>query len=338
MHQPDLSSLPLDPFWTSIGELDTHAAFEAIADAVAFRREVPADIAGRFDLVRAAVRHAAVDAVLVDAAFARALLTLELALTRRHEELGSPLPKKNRSLAGLIEWGGTVPLFEGGPEPVHGARRLRNSLVAHPRSDARAFYHVLQVVREIPPLINGLYEDSGLRRRRLDAWTGLREALGDITRDGAVLDATALGLGRHLIYAAACPYAENRSGPLHARALAWPIFDPPDPEEAAHIPPPIAFDASSWALENDTLTLVLRDSGGQVTIGPIRKPANASRFAAWTDALAKGQADVEVLRSMASHHAGQVRRSHRDGETPPGGRVVVERVAVAPLGLPQNSA
>ena len=335
MHRPDLSAVPLDPFWSAIGEFDSHEAFERLADALVLRPEVPPTVARRFDLVRAAVRHAAVEAVLADAAFSRALLTLELALSSRHQDLGAPLPKKKRRLADLIDWGATVPLFENGPEAIHAARHLRNDLVAHPQGDARAFYHVLQVVREVPFVINGLYDDPDLRRERLDAWTGLGSVLDRVTQDGAVLDARPLGLGRHIIYAAACPFSDNRDGPLRIHVLAWRIHRPK--AGPVHIPSPLAFDAARWSATDDTVTLDLFSGGMAVTVAPLRKPENVRRFAAWRDASARSQANQQALRSFAAHHAARVRTAHRHGDSPAPASTVVEKGASVPILRPPNT-
>jgi hypothetical protein len=332
MYVPDLSSLPLDPYWDTFVGLDSHEDFETLADSVAFREEVPPDVAGRFDLVRRALRLSAVDANMVDAALGRALLSLELALRHRHEEFKGPL--KDPTLYRLIEWGGRKHLFENGPEALHSARQQRNKLVAHPRRDTRLLMLGLGVVREISTTINELYADPDLRMERTRLREDLHRTLSWVRERGGLIDLSEQDIGRLIIYDVNCPFVENRGDektPI-LYLLAWPLFDPTPDHETIRLVTPLLIPVCSWQHEPEGVRLTLHKEGevslaagslasrGVVSIVPLDTlpdPELVHRYETWRTDLDSGPVDTATLFSFVSHRNAEVRTALRYSAQPP---------------------
>ncbi|GAB5520377.1 MAG: hypothetical protein RhofKO_26280 [Rhodothermales bacterium] len=306
---PDLSSVPLDPYWNVFIGFDTHADFEALAAKVAFRSEVPRDVVGRFELVCRALRLAAIDMRMIDAALSRSLLTLELALSHRHDELGGPLRKRQKTLQKLIDWCGSMHLFENGAKAVHAARKIRNDIVAHPQRDSRLYMLGINIVDDITKTINELYEDPILRKARNDARAQLQQHLSIFSQNGALIDRASIGKGRLIAFNAECLFVENRDQaeiPIHYLAI-WPIFDPTPVNQGVQLSDPILLCAKSWSYKESILTLETKSTAqnapnetAPIKIELLSDPKHVRQYKSWRDQLDEGPVETQIVMDSTS--------------------------------------
>lgn len=314
-------TLQRDPKWDAFHGFKSLDDFDALADGLSFRSEVPQDVDSCFEGTRELLRVAYTSYRLIDIACERALLCLELALKRRHDELGGPLERTGRTLFALVNWGAETGLFEDGRGMVDGLRRLRNR-VAHPDGERILGPLALTVTEEVARVINELYEDPTLRRERHRACGSLNTALAPLNEQGAVADLQGVGGPRLVIFRAQALFVENRSGsPTHYIAL-WPLFEPGEDPNTLRFCAPITVAARSWKADEDRVILETSGSavqasglvaGGVVLVEPIVGGANATKYTQWRAQLEAFPLGFHGVLKYGDYHLGLFRRALRTG-------------------------
>ena len=311
-----LKALPLDPFWESAVDFQSHADFEAFAESIWLRPEVPAPVAGRFDVVRRLVLHSAVEATLLEAAYDRTLLTVELAFKTRYDELVGSTGKRKRMVDyerwalenHLVEDGD---LAEDGETPLQGLRLLRNTLSAHPSGTTRLGPGGLSLLSGIPRIINELYDDPELRRARNEERAAVNAALPG--RAGAVADLTALGLGAILAFRSEVLYVENGGGAFLYVVAVWPLVEVREGDTSLNLSEPVLFTATGWEAEANGVRFGLA-SGESVAVCLATSPEAASEFERWERTVEKTSFGMTMLHSLASHQLARLRLALRTSQ------------------------
>lgn len=303
------ATLEADPLWRFFTYYNSLADFEAAANLVSFRREVPTEVNERFEPVRALIRFSYFDASLLDVAHERALFSFELALKCRHQELGAPLGGKP-TLARLIAWAGDNHLFEDEVDAAHSIRHLRNT-AAHPNpgSTYSLRYHALLSTLSIPRFINGLYDDPGLRRERKEERRKVNSSISEIAREGAVLDLSARGGPRLLIFLAKALHFENR---LERRTNSnyvafWPLFDPTPVDDGVDYGKPVMITFTTWWKEGEKLHFLDDMNGSPAILEPISSGENRDRFDQWREELQHGPVELHIIKASASFQLAELR-------------------------------
>ena len=316
---PSLPPLTLDadPFWTSFVEFNRPGAFEAAADRIAFRPEVPTEVVGHFEPVRQLVRLSYTSADLLDVAFERALFGFELALKHRHQELEHS--EWSGPLARLIDWASARDLFEDGSEPAHALRAFRNR-AAHPAPDqlVRLRYVALEALHGIPRFINGTYDDPALRAERRGERRTLNGVLRQVVSSGAVADLRSVGLSRHLTFLAEAVHLENRrpGHPTIYYTAVWPLFDPlGSPGGSTDLGEPVVIDAVGWEAAGAEVRLRI-ETGRPVILSPITAPAHAEHMRTWREGVRSAQGGDGLVKSLTAYRLSQLRTALREQYTP----------------------
>jgi hypothetical protein len=317
-------TLQPDRLWTLIEGYGSPDVFRAAAARVALLPTVPEAVAQRFAVVARLVALAYAEAAFLDVAFERALLTVELALRLRHDELGGPLRPRERTLARLAEWAVAEELVEDGHAAIDAARRLRNG-AAHATNGPAPTVMALGSVEATARLLNDLYECPHLRRQRNVIRAVLAGAIGRAVGGGAVADLGAVGLSRLLVWSAAVLHVENRPGRVPtevsegtlAHVALWPLFDPSGAPQSFDMGRPVVLVARAWEERDGGLALDLY--GALEGVGPRRvfvqralDAADAARLHTWRTAL--GPSD-SVAETLAAHTYGELRTALRANTT-----------------------
>jgi hypothetical protein len=285
--------------------------FQNLAGTIAFREEVDEAVVDQFKAVRKALLHSYFEYDLLEAAYDRALLSLEMALRRRYRELHPEVEDLNReasdepySLEGLLDWADEKNLLESTerrstPEKhkkddehiAHYLRDMRNR-VAHRERSARHGPIAINIIVEIVGLINHLYGDPEQRHRRHEMMRLAEESLQEVFDDRGVLSAPEEAQtvrdqpgNRMLIYEASVLYHDNRVDVPVTHFAFQPIFDPekggPD---GVDTPAPVVVSAVSFAVADGFLEM--KDTDGESwTFSPIQKEENQRMFSKWREQI-----------------------------------------------------
>lgn len=305
-----------DPLWEGFEDVEYQDLLETAAEITSLREEIPDEVRGRLDVAGKLIAHSYFEYDFLDAAVDRALLTFEMALERRLEEIGREVGDRD-SLFKLIEWGDEEYLFERDKSSIHALRRIRNSMAAHPSMDSRIGPPGISLIRDIVYHINQMYEDRWLREERKSKRATLQESLNEVVEDGAVMEEIpeeGRAPDRLLIYKIEVLLIDNWEEPLEYVVGACPIFDPfPNEEGQVRIPKPIYIRAESWEKSENAIILIA--DNGEIAVRPIEKSENEKRFQEkWKNPIE--ETDREVL-SSALLRLGQARRALQFGDPIP---------------------
>lgn len=307
--QPE-RTLPRDPVWEAY-QHNSFEWFQELIETLSFREEVDEAVVQQFRPVRKAVLYSYFEYDLLEVAYDRAVLSLEMALRRRYRELHSEVedldrehPDEPYNLEGLLDWADGNDLLEGtGRRPTpkkddkddehvaHHLRELRNN-VAH--RDRASQYGTLAInaVAEIVNLINHLYGDPKLRHQRHQAIVRAREALAEVFDRSGVLVAPEDAVvvqdqpgNRMLVFEASALYHDNRGNKPVTYFAFQPIFDPRKgaPDELK-IPTPVLVTAVSHYVSDGAHEMV-DTKGRSWVLDEINREENNQMFSAWRDQI-----------------------------------------------------
>jgi hypothetical protein len=228
MKKEQLVALDRDSTWSGHEDLEYEDLREIADEITSLRDEVPDAVKGRLESAGDLIAHSYFEYDFLDAALDQALLTFEMALERRLQEVGREFDDKT-PLAKLIEWGDEECLFERDKSSLHALRRIRNSTAAHPSMDSRAGPLGITLTNDVVYHINQMYADRDLRKERKAKRKDLQEVLDDIVGEEAVLadiptqkeDKLSL-----LVHEVQVLLVDNWEPPSEFVIGACPIFDP----------------------------------------------------------------------------------------------------------------
>lgn len=292
-----------DPRWEDFTRNDP-AFFEELAGRIAFRPEVPEEVADRFELIRKLLRYSYYEYEFQDAAMDRALLTFELALKARYEELdGTPVRENEMNLYSLIRWGAKQGLFEESEKRVQATRKMRNH-IAHPKRNPLHGMLGPSAIYRIVDLINGLYADPELRAERKEVADKWNNRFEELTGHGAMLKTN----GEEVpIFEARVLAYDNRREEDRYYLLFWPLFElPEEGAEEYFIPEPPVEVAEEIRSSGAKLRVDL-ENGEVLTLTPISEEDAQERVRQWREKL-ENRPSVE---GHVRHDTGMRRQSVR---------------------------
>jgi len=265
--------------WNSF-HINSIEYFENLVSEISFQKDVSDDVVKRFDVVKKLILYSYFEYDFLDVAFERSLSTFELALRKRYFEIEKcDAGKKN--LQGLINWANLKGLFEDSKDRIDSIRKLRNNIVGHPKG-YRLFGTIsLNIIFPIVDIINGLYEDVGLRIQRKRESRNIKKHLDIILKNGAVLQQNEKKL---IIFYGQLLHFNNIKGPYKYHFLFYPIFDPREKDNRIDIPKPIIVEGKSYSFQNESF-IIDCFSNEKIIIGRIQKSENLERFCKWKEEL-----------------------------------------------------
>ncbi len=249
--------------------------FDHFLPRIEFHPQVDKEVTQRFDLVRKLIHHSYHEYDFLDAAYERALLTLEMSLHRRHIELeGTP---SEHTLTALISWGQNRGLFEDQKRITDGLVNLRNH-VGHLKAHYQVGYLALGLIQRIIEIINDLYEDDELRKKRKREIRCCQRILKQVVNDGAILE---WQKQRLIIFRAELLWFENRLSPHRYYFLFWPLFDPIEKEESVKICDPLVICCDMWKTKENTLVFHEINDDGELRLLDLSKSEDECKYRDW---------------------------------------------------------
>jgi hypothetical protein len=160
--------MKMDDTWSVFDFAHNLEEFEKLyKPEIYLKPKVHKDVVQNFQIVKQLIRYSFFEYKFYDVATLKSLLTLEMALKIRYREVTGTEWQRRRSLARLMDWFRNENYFETyNKEYLTIIRSIRNSL-AHPSEHTVSGPFGRHIIENVIDLINGLYEDPKLRRKRM---------------------------------------------------------------------------------------------------------------------------------------------------------------------------
>ncbi len=269
------SFFELDSIWKKFGISSTDDLL-ALTKKLALRNEVPESVKREFKTIKDLIIHSYSQYDFLDSAQDKALLTFEMALKIRYQEIEQ---KKCRlKLSKLITWAVKNELFEEEEHQIRSLKNLRDRS-AHPE-DWTLFGHLsLFVILKITNIINGLYKDTMIRRERKEECSRVNSFLEVYNKNGAILNLNANGL---LVFLSQLVFYDNIHSPAIYYFLFYPIFDLTISEyKRVDVSPPVIFKTKSYSRRLGEMHFFGFSKDEKIILTLIEKSKDQDRFNKW---------------------------------------------------------
>jgi len=275
------SFFELDSIWKKFG-ISSPDDLLALTKKLTLRNEVPESVKREFKTIKDLIIHSYSQYDFLDSAHDKALFTFEMALKKRYQELEN---KKCRlKFPKLITWAAKNELFEEDEHQIRSLKNLRDRS-AHPE-DWTLFGHLsLFVILKITNVINGLYENTKLRRERKEEFARLNRIFIEFNKNGVMLE---INSKRRVIFLSQLVFYDNIHSPAIYYFLFYPIFDLTISEDkSVYVPPPLIFKTKGYSRKTSQICLFgfLKDE--KVILSLIEKFQDKERFNKWIEQFKK---------------------------------------------------
>jgi|GEM_PF-2735090 len=245
--------------------------FKSIASDIRFLDEVPEGVVSRFKLVKELIKQSYFVYEFLDSAYERSLLTLELAIKKRYEEIEGD--EWSGNFKKLIKWGARKNLFEDNEEVIQKFREFRNR-VAHPERYSLLGITGINIVFRVVEIINGLYHDTQKRIERKKEIEDLNRELNSFLEKGGIL---LINSEKHIIFRSSVLFIDNFSSDKTYYFVFWRIFDPKMKNEKNSTPAPLLIRAYDFMKVQGSY-YISSDIDHSVTVSKIKKEENESKY------------------------------------------------------------
>jgi len=243
------------------------------------------DVVENFRIIKKLIEHSYFEYKFYDVAALKSMVTLEMALKLRYEELSKTKWPKNKTLEKLIEW------FEAGfhfevynPDYLDSMREIRNAL-AHPAAHGFSGPGSKHIIAQTVDLINGLYEDPLLRKERMNI------TIQFITRLESFKKGIKCSLNNSEYFAIrAWPaFVNNKFSPIEIHFYFNPCFQIPQSylENSNWVVPPIIYFKANDIEFNEDSILLIKDKCSRLLIEQIKDQQEQKEFEDWMNKYKK---------------------------------------------------
>jgi hypothetical protein len=237
------------------------------------------DIKESFRVIKKLIEFSFYEYKFYDVATLKSMITMEMALKLRYEELEKIKWNKNDSLRKLIKWFEERNYFEVyNPDYLKSLRYIRNQL-AHPYQHNFSGPHTRHIIENVLDLINGLYEDTELRKYRMATTLQLINVLDGFKKGMKVMGKNFT----HLAFEAWPGFVNNKSGTSEIHFYYKPCYKVPDTyfeNNTWTISPTQYFQANAFDLFPDRI-LFKNNNGDQISISEITDMEEQKYFSDW---------------------------------------------------------
>jgi hypothetical protein len=279
-----------DTRWEVFLDCNDFASFKkSTVPEIHFKELVPEDVVKSFNIIQKLLLHSYYEYEFYDVAAAKALMTFEMALKIRYEQLtGEEWEKKvkrrepKRDLMNLISWFQNQHYFEvTNDKYLEQVRKVRNSY-AHPEKHSYGGPMVRQWIQNPMDLINDLYEDPELREKRKLRQKELIELFSKILESGAILESDSR---EYIIYETKVVFIDNKLNPEIIYLLFYPIFYKEDlyPEQGVPMYSLIQIATSSIEINkaDNTVEIESFTSKKKIKVYPINDLDSKKKYEEW---------------------------------------------------------
>jgi hypothetical protein len=210
---------------------------------------------------------------------------LEMALKIRYKEVTGAEWQKGASLARLMDWFRKEYYFEAyNKEYLTIIRSIRNSL-AHPSEHSVSGPFGRHIIENVIDLVNGLYEDPKLRRKRMSLTINMLNKLKEFK------NGVKCSIGNDFYYAInAWPaFINNKKQPMNIHFYFNPTINIPDSilEKTNLVTPPtLPFIANSIRILKNSIELK-KDDSDSLFVSEITDKNEKAEFAEWVSKYKK---------------------------------------------------
>jgi len=273
--------------WSNWG-ITSLEKFKSWLPDLKFNPAVNEDIEKQFEIIKKLLLHSYYEFDFLDVAFVYTSIVFELALRIRYKEIKQEDGSKKK-LKQLIVWGSKEGLFETDEPVIQAMRQLRNILV-HPRKDQKFGISVLDAIPRTVDVINGMYEDIELRKKRATIERKIDEDLIHFSKSGLILEQYGT---QHIIFLARLLFHNNKVEPCLNYWLFWPIFDPKEHDGGIDVSNPIMVTSADFSTDKDGYRISDIRKNRDLLLRKIANPEQATVFENWRKEFNK--------RSMLQH-------------------------------------
>ncbi len=268
-----MSMLKIDPRWEGF-QNDIKQELLSVSQWISFRKEIDKKIVERFRMVKRLIEFSIYEYEFLDVALERCLPIFELALKTRYNEIEEvKIKRKNNNLYYYIEWANNNNLFDEDVKKVHTLRKLKNALVSHVNRNSIMGTIQIPTILDIVLLINGLYDNISLRKKRKNIISDINKKLKEFIKNGAIIK---INDKRYIIFEGELVVYENRGSNDYYHFYFFPIFKLERGAQNIHIPKPYILKCSKITINKEKIILHCPDR--EIIITNIKKDINKKKY------------------------------------------------------------
>lgn len=284
--------------WQSIVNANSYDNFKQfILPELYLKPSVPEEVRANVETIKQLLVHSYFEYNFTDVALTHAVFTLEKALKIRYREINNSAYRGN--FKSLLNWFFERDYFETYNSGVlHQLRGIRNGKV-HEEKNTLGGIIFLSKTKTPITLINDIYEDRELRRKRKDRVAVLQLELDKITDRGGILR---LKGEKIIIEKTVVGFINNKYEQHKLSLVILPIYDPEiylDNYKVKANRPTIELDLTNWKFSNNRFTAT-HDESEEVVLHPIMKDVNREKFLDWSKECESNQSLTRLNNSGAN--------------------------------------
>lgn len=212
-----------DPRWEALyGDVSLKDFVDTKIPLIRWKKEVNQDIKNVFEVIHKLLIHSYYEYLFIDTAVIRSFQVFEMALKIRYKEINITAWDSKRPLVKLIEWFRTRDYFERQDREFFEYVRSTRNYLSHPERHNIAGSMWFHWIETTVDLINDLYEDIELRKRRRTIADDLLKSMSNFSVNGAKLKLMDQEI---LIYKSADVLVNNWENTISAYISLLPVFD-----------------------------------------------------------------------------------------------------------------
>lgn len=273
--------LTMDETWTVFDKVSTDRGefIKKFVPEIYLRPEVHKDTKENFRLIRKLLEYSYFEYKFYDMGALKAMVTMEMALKLRYQEINNEKWNKSISLEKLIDWFADRSYFEVyNPDYLDSLRKIRN-IMAHPYEHTYSGPHSSHLIQNVIDLVNGLYEDPELRKQRMNITVRIISLLNGFKEEIKVYgkDKT------YLAHRAWPGFLNNKGGKEILHFYCKPWYEIPQEDLTTNqwgLSPTVHFKATNYTINQDHL-LLKDERGEELMIGAIKDQHELEEFRRW---------------------------------------------------------
>lgn len=284
------SSFEPDKIWQAMG-VTSMTRFEEIVSKISLRPVIAPDIVKRIEVVKKLILHSYFEYAFLDVALTNTVLTFEMALKIRYQEIEGKSADKSMDLYKLIKWAAGQYLFDDDEQIIQNLREIRNN-IAHSDRYTLMGYLSIDMIQRTVDIINGMYEDVELRKSRMQFEKETILQLKEFVENGAILELNGVRL---IVFLGTLLWYDNTVKPEKFHFLFWPIFDPIPKDGKIDEDKPIIISCNSWRFENGMFYFGGNGVQNEVRLTSLAKNENVKKYGVWKQNFEKSDFSLKYL-------------------------------------------
>jgi len=278
--------LQMDNTWKVFDDItdDFENFVQKIVPDLYLKPEVHTDVIEHIRIIRKLLELSYFEYKFCDVAALQTMMTMEMALRLRYEEINAE--KWNKKLYLLIKWFEDRNYFEVyNSYYLDSLRQIRNEL-AHPSAHRFSGASAIHLIENVIDLINGLYEDPLLRKGRMDI---TRQIIAKLDGFKKGIKCCISDKSEYLAYCAWPGFINNKIFPADINFYFNPIFTISTSylqKSNWVVPPAVHFRACYLEFSDDKI-LLINSEGERLLISEIDRESAQIEFSKWKDTYEK---------------------------------------------------